>query len=203
VLRVSKDVISGMTEEESKSTLTTDKPMMVFVYDADVDDQRYLVEEDKVFYDDMVAVGARFFDCLRIDIESARADRALAKRVKRAPALLFLRPNYTVHKALNGKFSARKVFAAMCSTTQQDYKSCVKSAFAGQKKVNKERTKLDREWAKLGQLNSRIDDERGQRKRATLIKKRDALDKKLSDAEVKLDEREAKLYALTLKQATS
>ena len=202
MLRVSKDVISGMTEEESRSTLTTDKPMMVFVYDADAEDQRYMVEEDKVFFDDMVAVGARFFDCLRIDIESARTDRALAKSVKRAPALLFLRPDYTVHKTLTGRFSARKIFAAMCSTTKQDYKSCVKSAFAGQKKLNKERTKLDREWVKLDQLNSRIDDEKGQRKRAKLIKKRDALDKKLSDAEVKLDECEAKLYKLTPK-ATS
>ena len=200
-MRVSQDVISGMTEEESRATLTTDKPMMVFVYDADVDEQRYLVEENKVFFDDKVAIGARFFDCLRIDLDSARDDRALAKKVKRAPMLVFLRPNYQVHKVLTGRFNAGKIFQAMCSTTRQDYKACVKSALRTQKLLSKERVKLDRQWVKLEQLNTKIADEGSQRKRAKLIKDRDALNEKLSAAEVKIDEREAKLYVLTPKTA--
>ena len=200
MLGVTKDVISGMSEDEAKSTLTNDRPIIVFVYDADVDEQRFLVEEQKAFFDDKVAVGARFFDCVRIDLESAKTDRALAKAVKRAPALVFLRPDYSVHKTITAKkFNAGKIFAAMCSTTMKDYKTCVMRAISTQKKLTKERSKLDKEWVKLERINTQIDDERSQRKRARLIKERDALQKKLGDIEVKLDERESALYKLEKK----
>ena len=79
-----------MSEEQAEATQTNDRPMIVFVYDADVDEQRYQVEEQKAFFDDKVAVGARFFDCLRIDLESAKTDRALAKSVKKGSTLVFL-----------------------------------------------------------------------------------------------------------------
>ena len=199
---VSKDVISGMTENEANATRSTDRPMMVFVYDADVDEQRFLVDEQKAFFDDKVAIGARFFDCLRIDLEGAKTDRVLKKAVRSAPALVFLRPDFTVHKTISAKrFSAGKIFSAMCSTTKQDYKACVASAVKKQAKISKERGKLSREWVKLEQLNTKIADEPSQRKRARFIKQRDVLQKKLTDIEVRLDDREAALYELVKKNA--
>lgn len=202
VVGISKDVITGMTEEEAKQTLKSDRPMLVYVYDDSDEeiDNRVVVEEDKAFFDDRVLIGARFFDCVRIDAESAKEDRALAKKVGRLPALVFVRPNYEVAKVLPGKFNAKRIFATMTSVIKKDYENCTTCVYKAQTKLARERAKLGSEWAKLDKLNLKIADEDNTSKRAQLQRERDELEKRLNDLQAEFNAREAKLYELKRKE---
>lgn len=200
MLGVTQDVISGMTEEQAKATQRRDRPMMVFVYDDSKDDeQRFLVEKSKAFADDNVAVGARFFDCLRIDLESAKEDRALMKKVKRGPSLVFLRPDYSVFKVISGKFSAKKVFAVMNAAVKKDYENCPHCVAREQFKLAQEWVRVDRGYMTITQLRQKAKDESNAKKRAELVKRQEAVQKDIADLESKLGEREAKLYELVPK----
>ncbi len=204
VTRVSEDVTTGMTEEEAVATTRATKPMLVYIYDDKADgDQRIVIEEDKAFGDEKVATGARFFDCYRIDAESAAADRSLAKHTKRLPALVFLRPNYEPADATFGRFSAGKVFSAMCATMKMDYENCVATVVKKQADLMKERAGLDREREKLDRLNTQLNDEASAAKRAALVKERDALQAKLDEADGKLNATEAALYVMKARETAT
>jgi len=199
-IRISQDVISGMTEEQARETLLADRPMLVYIYDGEAEeDLRFEIESSKAFLDDKVAIGARFFDCIRIDAESAREDRAIAKSFRSLPALVFLRPNFEVAAKLSGKFSAAKVFSSMCAAMKKDYANCVSTVVKAQQKVMKERVALQREWSKVDELDERIADEGSQSRRANLIQERESLASKLERAQQELAATEAKLYQLESK----
>ncbi len=204
VTRISEDVTTGMTEEQAIETTRATKPMLVYIYDDKAEgDQRIAIEEDKAFGDEKVATGARFFDCYRIDAESAAADRSLAKHSKRLPALVFLRPNYVPSDATFGRFSAGKIFSSMCATMKMDYDNCVATVVKKQADLMKERASLDREREKLDRLNTQINDESSAAKRASLVKERDALQAKLDEADGKLNAAEAGLYVIKAKETAA
>jgi hypothetical protein len=199
VLSIKDDVITGMTEEQAKATLRHDSPLLVYVYDDNVEDQRYAIEESKAFADDRVLVGTRFFDCVRIDLESAR-DEAVLKFVKRAPALVLLRPDYKVGKTLYGKLTSKRVFSAMMSTVKKDYANCIDCVYKAQKKLTKKWNAFNAETAKMQSLSDKIADEPKREKRAQLKKQRDAMQKKLGEVEETLTKEETELYSLKVKQ---
>lgn len=200
VTRISRDVVTGMTEEEAAATTRTARPMLVYVYPVDDADARIAIEEDKVFLDDKVATGARFFDCLRIDSEAAASDRAVADSVARVPALLLVRPNFEVSAVLRGRLSANRVFSAMCAAMQKDYENCVRTTVKKQASIMKERVALDREREKLAQLEEKVAETASTSKRAKLVRQRDELDKEISEREFELSEKEGALYVLEAKE---
>ncbi len=192
-----------MTEQEAATAGRAGKPMLVFIYpetadDDDAPDYRFMVEEDAAFADDKVAMGARFFDCLRIDAETARTDRVLKSYASTRPTLVFLRPNYEATKMVRTtkKFNAGKIVAAMRATLKLDYQNKLSRVASAQKSIQKERAKTDKLRAKLNELEQTIADTKSASKRAKLNKQRDALDKKIGDLEDAANTREAALYEL-------
>lgn len=208
VTRVSRDVTTGMTEKEAAAISRSDKPILVFVYDDEAgqseESPRFAIEQAAAFADDKVAIGARYFECVRIDAESAKADHALKEHVGTANSLLFVRPNYEVAGTLHFKdmkVQARKVFAEMCATLRVDYENCVKSACSDMKKLQKERVKLDREQAEVRELDAKIADEPSAKRREKLMAERDEVQGKLDKEYEKLHAEETRIFALAPRES--
>ena len=199
--RVSRDIVTGMTEEEAAKASLHEKPMMVLVYDANDEEARYAIEEDRNFTNEKVAIGARFFDRMAIDSENAAKDHLFNGKLKRLPSLYFLRPNYEIVSVMRGKFSASKVFRAMCQVMQKDYENCVDTVLKKQREIMKDRVALDRDVTKIDRLNAQIADEKSRSKRKDMLAQRDALEKTVTERQTKITERENALYALKLKKA--
>jgi len=201
VERVSRDIVTGMSEEDAAKASLHEKPMLVLVYDANDEEARYAIEEDRNFTNEKVAIGARFFDRMAIDSENAAKDHLLKGKLKRLPSLYFLRPNYEIVTVMRGKFSASKVFRAMCQVMQKDYENCVDTVLKKQREIMKDRVALDRDVTKIDRLNAQIADEKSRSKRKDMLAQRDALEKTVTERQTKITERENALYALKLKKA--
>jgi hypothetical protein len=205
VTRVSQNVTTGMSEEEAQAIARAERPFMVYVYNDEIDaESRFAIETASAFADDKVAVGARFFSCVRIDAATAKEDHALKEHIGRANSLIFVRPDYKVSKVFHfkgTKIQARKVFGEMCATMRLDYENCVKTAYAKTKKLQKERVKLDQEQAKITQIDDKIVNEKSAKRRDKLVAKRDKLQDELDAQYEKIDGAEAKLFELTAKTA--
>ena len=146
---VSKEITTGMTEEESMRASRAERPLFVFIHDADATTG---TEDDKAFQDERVAVGARFFDCVRVSKADAAEDRILKEYAPKAPILVFVRPSYEVAGTHQARFNASKVFDGMCATMKKDYKNCVQTVLKQQREIEKERAALEREKEKLAKL---------------------------------------------------
>ena len=144
--KLSQDVTTGMTAEEAEAIGRNDKPMLVYVYNEEIDAKAsFSIEESIAFYDDKVAVGARLFDTVRMDLEDAKMDRVLKDHLGRENSLIFLRPDYKFAKAIHfkgTKVKPRAVFAAMCATMKLDYKNCVATTYKKMRVIQKARRKL-------------------------------------------------------------
>lgn len=138
-----------MTAEESQKASRADRPLFVFIHDPDATEG---TEDDKAFQDERVAVGARFFDCVRVSKADAAEDRILKAYAAKAPILVFVRPNYEVVGSHQARFNASKVFDGMCATMKKDYKNSVETVLKQQREIEKERAALEREQEKLAKL---------------------------------------------------
>lgn len=197
---VAKDIVTGMSEDAAAEASLHDKPMMVFVYDANDEEARYEIEKDRAFTNEKVAIGARFFDRLAIDSENAAKDRLFRGKLGRFPSIYFVRPNYEIVSVMRVKFSASKLFSAMCATMKKDYANCVKTVLKKQREIMKERVALDKDVTKVERLNEQIADEKSANRRKALVAERDKLEKVVSEKQAKITERENALYELKLKE---
>lgn len=179
---VATEITTGMTEEESAKASRAEKPLFVFIHDADA---TVGTEDDKAFEDERVAVGARFFDCVRVSKADAAEDRLLKPYAAKAPILVFLRPNFEVAGAHQARFNASKIFDGMCGAMKKDYKNCVDTVLKQQKEIEKDRADLQREKDKLAKL-----EEDGNRAKAAELKAQ------IDTAESALLTREETLYKL-------
>jgi hypothetical protein len=198
---VSKDIVTGMSEEAAAEASLHDKPMMVYVYDVDDEEARYAIEQDRNFTNEKVAIGARFFDRMAIDSENAAKDRLFGKKLGRLPAIYFVRPNYETVSVMRVKFSASKLFSAMCATMKKDYANCVKTVLKKQREIMKDRVALDKDVTKVDRLTEQIADEKSARKRKAMVAERDALEKVVTEKQAKITARENALYDLKSKTA--
>lgn len=192
VLSVARDLTTGMTEAEAAEAARAERPMVVFVYDPDSEDAD---DTDKAFQEERVAVGARFFDCLRISKLDAAEDRLLASYAEKAPVLVFVRPTFEVAASQTARFNANKIFAAMCTTMKKDYKNCVDTVLKKQREIQKERASLERDKEKLAKLDEQAGNSESRRAKA------DKLRAEIADAEAALDEKESSLYQLEPKES--
>jgi len=200
VTHVSRGIVTGMTEEEAARASRAEKPMLIYLYADDPDaeeDPRNAVETDKAFTgSEKVAVGARFFDCLRIDAESAAEDRLLSDHVRKAPCLLFVRPTFEIVTVQTGKFNANKIYDAMCRTMKLDYDNSVQTALKEQQDIGRERDKLQILKDKLARIESDIAEERSDAARRSLDADRAELAEKIAATDQELRTRENALYQL-------
>ncbi len=192
-----------MTQEQAEAISRNDKPLVVYIYNDEVDEEaRFSIEEAAAFFDDKVAVGARMFDMVRIDMESAKNDRVLKDHIGRENALVFLRPDYKFAKAIQfkgTKVKARSVFSAMCATMKLDYKNCVATTYKKMKTIQKARTKLAPDATKIAQMDDKILAETSDKSRDKLVAKRDKMQDKLDVENLKLDTQENALFTLSAK----
>ncbi|MCK6461864.1 MAG: hypothetical protein L6Q95_18445 [Planctomycetes bacterium] len=172
-----------MTEEQSAKASRAERPLFVFIHDADATTG---TEDDKAFQDERVAVGARFFDCVRISKADAAEDRLLKPHVAKAPILVFLRPSYEVAASHPARFNASKIFDAMCVTMKKDYKNSVDAVLKQQREIEKDRAALERDREKLAKLE---EESKGSAKA-------DKMRGEISAAESALAAREETLYKL-------
>lgn len=186
VTSVSQEITTGMTEEESAKASRAERPFLVFIHDPE---SEKATDDDKVFQDERVAVGARFFDCVRVSKGDAAEDRLLASFAPKAPILVLVRPNYEVAASHAARFNASKLFDAMCATMKKDYKNCVATVLKAQKDIEKERASLEREKEKLAKLEEESKD-------SPKVKK---MQSDLLQTQGELAAREDALYVLTPK----
>jgi hypothetical protein len=199
VLRVSPTTTTGMTEEEAEKAATAARPLIVYIYGSDRregKDPRYAIEDERVFRDDKVLVGARFFDCVRIHELDAKKDKALRKHAHKAPCLVFLRPDYDAVKCLRPKWTRRRLYGAMFVTLRKDYENCIHCVFAAQKTMAAEEGALADARRELGALQGKVAAESNPQRLVSLKKKAGALERRVKQAEAELEERRAKLYEL-------
>jgi len=138
-----------MSEEEAAKASRADRPFFVFIHDIDAEEG---TEDDKAFQDERIAIGARFFDCVRISKGDAAEDRLLKPYSEKAPILVFVRPNYEIVASHAARFNASKIFDAMCATMKKDYKNCVQTVVKKQRDIQKDRAALERDKDKLARL---------------------------------------------------
>jgi len=189
-IRLSPVVTTGEPEAEAAEAQRAKQPMLVFIY-ADGKagrDPRFAVEEEEAFQDEQVAIGARFFDCVRMHANDAKRDRALKRYAGRAPCLVLLRPDYSAEKCLRGKLRAEAIFAAMKQTVQEDYENCLECTARAQDRLQDQRATVADAKADLAELKE------GDSKRA-------ALQAWIAETEKVLDLLEKDLYALKPKAA--
>lgn len=204
VRRVSPVTVSGMSQAEAQRAARASKPMLVYIFGSDREsgrDPRFLVEDHRVFQDETVAVGTRFYTCLRLHQLDAKKDRALKKYASRAPCLVLLRPDYRGVKCLQMKWKADKVYRAMDATLGKDFTNCIHCALKARKTMQQEDAAIAQGRAEQADLDRRIAGEKNAAARASLQKKRDALAGRLDLAEKDLTRRKKELFELKPKQA--
>jgi len=203
VRRVSPVTVSGISEAEARQAARAKKPMLVYIFGTDRKsgrDPRFVVETHRVFRDEDVAVGTRFYTCLRIHELDAKRDRALKKYASRAPCLVYLRPDYRGVKCLPTKWKADKVYLAMDVTLGKDFTNCIHCALKARKTMQQEDAAIAQGRAEQAELEQRIAREKNARSLASLQRKRDALAARLAQAEKDLGRRKKELFELQPKQ---
>jgi hypothetical protein len=165
----------------AKAPAPREKPLLVYVHDGEDVDARYAVEELEALRDEGVVVAAQFFEAVRIDLEHARQDPALARLVKRAPCLVALRPGLEAGKTLAGAPSKGALFAALRATLRKDYENCPRKTLDEQREILAARAAIARERERAEELEGP--------ERATL-------EGELEAREADLDAREKGLFTL-------
>jgi len=200
VTEVARATTTGMTEEQSQKANLAPQPMVVYLYadsGKEDEDPRAAIESDRAFTgNEKVAVGARFFTCLRIEAADARRDKILKKYIRKAPCLVFVRPCFEPVAVLRAKFNANRIFDAMCATMRKDYQNCVPTVLKEQRKIGKQRDALQRDKDKLARLDETLADMKRAVRSKRLSKQRDVLEARITRAEAELARRENALYVL-------
>ena len=131
--------------------------MLVYVTsdDAADDDTRKL--EDICFKDERVAIGSKFFRCVKVTAAAAAEDRLLKQNGKSTPRLLLVTRNYDVVAVLEGrKLSASKINKAMSKACSSEYKTSFGSMLSKYAKLLNELDRLDDVRTKLAADEARL-----------------------------------------------
>jgi len=194
-VRVSPEVITGRSGAEAAPAVAA-KPMLLFLYDGDTEGARDGVESP-VFLNDRIVILARFFDLIRIDLESARLDRALAEVAGgKQSRLVMLRPNYEVASVMTGRLDVNRVAPAMVKTLRADFANSPEAVFKEQAALGKERMALEERASKIAKLREQQDAEKSADRRAKLHGEIEELVRAVDEADQKLLAREQALYVL-------
>ena len=155
---------------EGSGRLVADKPMLIYVTAEDATSVATRKLEDISFKDERVAIGAKFFRCIKISAGDAAQDRLLKEAGSATPRLILVKRNYEVIKVLEKKrLSASKVQAAMAKLAKAEYKSSFSSMLSKYAKLLNELDRLDDVRAKLAADSTRYNAD--PKKYATKLKK--------------------------------
>jgi hypothetical protein len=147
-------------DDEAKtpaSSMRTERPLMVYVMSTDATDSATRKLEDVVFANEQVAVGAKFFDAVKISEADAAQDRILAEAGDGAPRIIFLGRDYKVDAVLEGKAaSAGRLKAAMGALVAREYENSFDKMVGEYIKLLNELDRLDGRKAAIADQQARL-----------------------------------------------
>lgn len=115
--------------------------------------------EDISFKDERVAIGAKFFRCVKISAANAAEDRLLKEHGSSTPRLIFVKRNYEVVGVLeNNKLSASKIQKEMAKLCKDEYTNSFSSMLSNYAKLLNELDRLDDTSTKLAADAQRLAD---------------------------------------------
>jgi hypothetical protein len=182
---------------ESDGRLVAEKPMLVYVTAADDTDVFTRKLEDISLKDERVAIGSKFFRCVKISADSAAQDRLLKEHGKSAPRLILVKRNYEVVGVIESKkLSPSRINKAMAKLAKEEYTNSFSTMLGKYAKLLNELDRLDDVRSKLAADSTRYNED--PKKYAAKLKK---LAKEQSAFEKSMEEwkaEEAKLLELKL-----
>ncbi len=152
--------------------------------------------EGTVLKDERIALGAKFFHCVRMDGDTLTEGHPLYSLVKgkKLPRCVLVSRDRSLVKKLEGKrIKASTLFAAMKAVARRDYKTSFTSYVAKMRKLLFEMDKLDQQQKALERIK------KAARAKPALKKKAQALEKKLKKWAERIDKTEKALNHFVLK----
>ena len=207
-LKIRWRTLTIFTPEESTASKTdavtvkrsewADQPMIVYIPTDDPKDSITRKLESVVFVNEKLAIGAKFFDTIKVSRLDALEDLVLNDYAVVTPRVLLLKRDYTVHTALRGKqITASKILKAMHSLVRAEYVNDFNKMVRGYAKLLDELDLLASKKAAIDKTRRRLEDKPNAAKAKTLDREEEAYDEAMED----LAEREEKLLELRRKDA--
>ena len=149
---------SDIARNKAAQKRVADKPMLIYVTSDDNTDSYTRKLEDVCFPDERVAIGSKFFKCIKITTGNALQDRLLIKHGKSTPRLLLVTRDYKVLSVLEGrKISSGKLVKAMSNLVRKEYKNRFDSMVSGYAKLLNRLDRLEGQKALLADKTKRAD----------------------------------------------
>lgn len=194
-----KGVVTGQSGEETQkaaAAMQAERPMLVYITSDDPADKTTRKLESVVFASETVAVGAKFFDTIKVAAGSALQDRLLKDAGRHTPRLVLIDRDYGVHKVLQGSgISGGKLIKAMKGLARKEYTTRFDTMVRDYIKLLNELDRLEGRKAKIADDRARLAAKPNASK-----ERRVARDEKEYKADMeKWGEKEAKLLELRKK----
>jgi len=155
-----KGVTTGQTSEEAAKTATlrSERPMMVYVTSDDPTDSITRKLEDIVFANEVVGIGAKFFDAIKMNAGDAEQDRLISANGRKTPRILFVSRAYKVTGVVQGRQLSRgRLLKAMKSLARIEYKSSFDRMVRDYTKLLNELDRLEGRKTKLADDKARLE----------------------------------------------
>ncbi len=172
-------VTTGMTESESaKAAAFADKPMLIYVTADDQTDKVSRKLSSVVFANENVAVGTKFFKCVKMTTGNSMQDRLIKDAGKYTPRLVLVGRDYKVIDVLQKKgISSGKLLKAMKRTVRREYKSSFDKMVRGYIKLLNNLDRLDGRRAAIADGRARLAAKPSKSKEKKLARKEAELNK--------------------------
>ncbi len=152
--------------------------------------------EKTVLKDERIGLGAKFFDCMRLDGDALTEGHPLYSLLKgkKLPRCVLVSRDRSMVKKLEGKrIKASTLFSAMKAVSRKDYKTSLTSYVAKMRKLLFEMDKLDQQQKALARLKKQARVKRGLRRKV------EAWEKKLKAWADRIEKTEKALNKFVLK----
>ena len=131
--------------------------MLVYVTSDDATNSISRKLEDVGFADERVAIGSKFFKCVKISAGNALQDRLIKVNGKSTPRLLFVKRDYSVMATLERKnLSGGKIVKAMAKLARSEYKNSFDSMVSSYSKLLNELDRLEGKKAQIADNERRL-----------------------------------------------
>lgn len=131
-------------ENRAAMAVVAEKPLFIFVVADDATNAEMRKLEDVIFKNEDVAVGAKFFECVKVTAADAGRDRILQTTGEATPRLVFLTRDYKVQSTFGpNQLSAGKIKKSMGSLAASVYEMSFDKVLSEYKKLLNELDRLD------------------------------------------------------------
>ena len=163
-----------------------ERPMLVYVTSDDATNSISRKLEDVGFADERVAIGSKFFKCVKISAGNALQDRLIKANGKATPRLLFVKRDYTVMATLERKnLSGGKIVKAMAKLARSEYKNSFDSMVSSYAKLLNELDRLEGKKAQIADNERRVREKPNKSKAKKIEREKVKYDKAVAEWKAK------------------